>query len=45
MLIFYQDGLLQLSVDTGQASSLHHTLRMEVTYKENVRQVRQEGVR
>ena len=40
-----QDGLLQLSVDTGQASSLHHILRMEVTWKENVRQVRQEGVR
>ena len=45
IIIHQQDGLLQMSVDTGQASRLHHSLRMEVTWKENVRQVRQEGVR
>ena len=32
-------------MDTGQASKLHQGLRMEITWKENVRQVRQEGVR
>ena len=37
--------MLQLSVDTGQASKIHHSLRMEVTWRENVRQIRQDFVR
>lgn len=40
-----QDGLLQLSVDTGQASSAHQNLRLEASWKETVRVVRQEEVR
>ena len=40
-----KDGLVQLSVDTAQASKMHHSLRMEVTWRENVKTVKQEAVR
>ena len=36
---------MQLSVDTGQASSVHQNLRLETTWRETVRVVRQEEVR
>ena len=32
-------------MDTAQASKIHHSLRMEVTWRENVKQVKQEAVR
>ena len=43
--IFMQDGLLQLTVDVGQASAVHQLLRLEASWKETSRVVRQEGVR
>ena len=36
---------MQLSVDTGQASAIHQNLRLETTWRETVRVVRQEEVR
>ena len=36
---------MQLSVDTGQASVVHQHLRLEATWRETVRVVRQEEVR
>ena len=45
MVNISQDGLLQLGVDTGQASIAHQNLRLEASWRETVRVVRQEEVR